>query len=64
MCPSPEQICVGGSCFNPGDLDPPDPPQQVVTVGGGGGCSTGGGDLGLGAFGLLGMVIAWRRRQS
>ncbi len=59
-CPSPEQVCVGGTCFNPDDLLPPNGGKVEVTAGGGGGCSTTGDS---GWFVALGWLVMWRRRR-
>ena len=62
MCPSADQVCKGGTCYNPSQFQPDAGVDQHVTVGGGGGCSTTGGDSGL----LLGlaMLLVRRRRQG
>jgi uncharacterized protein (TIGR03382 family) len=62
MCPSADQVCKGGTCFDPSDFLPDAGVDQHVTVGGGGGCSTTGSDSGL-ILGLA-MLLVRRRRQG
>jgi hypothetical protein len=60
MCPSPDQICRGGTCYNPDQFLPDAGVDTHVTVGGGGGCSTTGtSDSGL----LLGLALLLVRRR-
>ena len=42
MCPSADQVCMGGTCYNPDQFLPDAGIEQHVTTGGGGGCNTGG----------------------
>ncbi len=58
-CPSLEQICLGGTCFDPDDLTP-DGGVEVRVTAGGGGCSTGG-DTG---WLLLGIALLFVRRRK
>jgi len=60
-CPSPDQICRGGTCFDPNDFLPDAGPDVKVTTGGGGGCSTGGNEGGL--LIALALVALGRRRR-
>jgi hypothetical protein len=63
-CPTPEEVCKGGTCYDPVDFLPDAGVPVIVTTGGGGGCSTGSGGAGLLA-GLALLVIApWRRRRG
>lgn len=59
-CPSPDQICKGGTCFDPADIGPDGGTETRVTAGGGGGCSTGG-DAGLL---LLGLALLFVRKRG
>ncbi len=61
MCPSPDQVCKGGSCYDPSQFLPDAGVETHVTVGGGG-CDAGGGHAGL----LIGLALlaARRRRRS
>jgi len=63
MCPAdpPGQICKGGTCYNPSDLNGDAGTGTHVTVGGGG-CSTG--DSGGGGLLLILGVLLVRRRRS
>jgi MYXO-CTERM domain-containing protein len=61
-CPSPDQVCKGGTCFDPEDLGPDGGVETRVTAGGGGGCSTGG-DAGLVLLGLA-LLFVRRRRDG
>jgi hypothetical protein len=61
MCPSADQVCKGGTCYDPTDFLPDAGVEQHVTVGGGG-CSTSGGGSGVGL--LIGLaLLAVRRRR-
>ena len=63
-CPTSEQICRGGTCFDPAEFQPDAGVEQYVTTGGGGGCSTGGGATGgTFALGLALGALALRRRR-
>ncbi len=59
-CPSPDQICKGGTCFDPEDLGPDGGIETRVTTGGGGGCNTGG-DAGLLLLGIALLFVRKRR---
>ncbi len=59
QCPSPAQICRGGTCYDPEDLGPDGGVEVKVTAGGGGGCNTGG-EAGL----LIGLAFLLRRRRG
>lgn len=61
MCPSPDQVCKGGTCYNPDQFLPDAGIDQHVTVGGGG-CNTSGGDV-TWIFGLA-LLAVRRRRQG
>jgi len=61
MCPSPDQVCKGGTCYNPDQFLPDAGIEQHVTVGGGG-CNTSGGDA-TWLFGLVLLVPRVRRRR-
>jgi uncharacterized protein (TIGR03382 family) len=65
MCPSSDQICKGGTCYNPDHFLPDAGIDQHVTVGGGG-CSTTGGDATwfFGLALLLGKHRRVRRRRQ
>jgi len=60
-CPSPDQICRGGTCFDPNDFLPDAGIEDKVTAGGGG-CNTGGDAGGFGL--LLGLGALLMRRRS
>jgi uncharacterized protein (TIGR03382 family) len=62
MCPTADQVCKGGTCYNPDEFLPDAGVDQHVTVGGGGGCNTTGGDSGL-ILGLA-LLLVRRRRQG
>jgi len=59
-CPSADQKCFGGSCYDPVDFLPDAGVEVHVTTGGGGGCSTTGGG------GSLWLALLWllRRRRE
>ncbi len=60
-CPSPDQVCRGGTCDDRPSSTVDAPEAQYITTGGGGGCSTGGGGgLAIG-LALLGLV---RRKRG
>ncbi len=61
-CPTPDQVCMGGSCFDPTDFLPDAGPPDKITTGGGGGCNTTGGGSGSIVLGL-GLVLVLRRRR-
>ena len=66
-CPSPDEVCKLGSCYDPASFLPDAGVDQIVTAGGGGGCSAGAGDddgrgLVLGLGGVL-LALARRRRR-
>jgi hypothetical protein len=64
MCPSSDQVCKGGTCYNPIDFLPDAGAEQHVTVGGGG-CNTGGsgGDASFVlVLGAVGIALGKRRR--
>jgi uncharacterized protein (TIGR03382 family) len=62
MCPSADQVCKGGTCYDASQFQPDAGVDQHVTVGGGGGCSTTGGNSGL-ILGLA-MLLVRRRRHG
>jgi uncharacterized protein (TIGR03382 family) len=59
MCPSADQVCKGGTCYDPSDFLPDAGVDQHVTVGGGGGCNSTGADSGL----ILGLAMLLVRRR-
>ena len=63
MCPVADQVCKGGTCYDPASFLPDGGNIAHVTVGGGGCNTTGGGD-GSGAIllGAVAMMLARRRR--
>jgi MYXO-CTERM domain-containing protein len=62
-CPSPDQVCKGGTCFGKDMFNPEaGANEQHVTTGGGGGCSTGGGASVLLGLALLAFFGARRRK--
>ncbi len=61
-CPSPDQICKGGTCYNPDQFLPDAGASAHVTVGGGG-CNTTGGDA-TWLFGLALLLGRVRRRRQ
>jgi uncharacterized protein (TIGR03382 family) len=63
MCPSPDQVCKGGTCYNPDQFLPDAGIDQHVTVGGGG-CSTSGGDASGAVFFGLALLVVRRRRRG
>ena len=60
-CPHAGEICQGGTCYDPSQFLPDAGVETRVTAAGGGGCSTGGGNAGWLALGLLALL---RRRRS
>jgi hypothetical protein len=58
-CPDPSQVCIGGSCYLPGQDGGP---EDHVTTGGGGGCSSGSAPAGL--LVALAVLLVRRRRAS
>ena len=62
QCPSPGEVCRGGTCYDPDDLRPDAAGEAHVTVGGGGGCNTSGGGAGLVL--ALGLLFIRRRRTA
>ncbi len=64
MCPSPDEICKLGTCYDPADFRPDAGTEEYVTTGGGGGCGTSGGTGGVVALALgLGLALLRRRRS-
>jgi len=63
MCPSADQVCKGGTCYNPDQFLPDAGVDTHVTVGGGGGCSTTGTSDGGFLLGLA-LLLVRRRRQG
>jgi len=62
-CPSPDQICRGGTCYDPADFAPDGGVEVRVTTGGGG-CRTGGGDAGLLVLGIALLFVRRRGARS
>jgi hypothetical protein len=58
-CPSPDQVCKGGTCYDPQQFLPDAGIEQHVTVGGGGCSTTGGSSAGL----LVGLALFLTRRR-
>jgi MYXO-CTERM domain-containing protein len=65
-CPVAGEVCVGGTCYDPAQLQPDAGVGQYVTTGGGGGCATTGADGGLlaGLLGLAAFIMIPRRRRG
>jgi MYXO-CTERM domain-containing protein len=61
-CPSDDEVCVGGTCFDPDDFAPDGGVEVNVTTGGGGGCTTGGNGGEAGLL-LLGVALLFVRRR-
>ncbi len=65
MCPGEGQVCVLGTCYDPGMFQPDAGTPQIVTTGGGGGsgCNTSSGNAGSGSLLALALVGLLRRRK-
>lgn len=72
-CPGANQVCVEGTCFEPGQLSDAGPGDWVAPGGGGGCAATGANDLGMALLLLLSLLalarllarpVARRRRQT
>ena len=61
-CPHAGEICQGGTCFDPTQLQPDAGVEVRVTAAGGGGCNTGGGSGGLLVVAVA--LLALRRRRA
>jgi hypothetical protein len=65
QCPNENEVCRGGTCYDPAAFAPDAATEQHVTTGGGGGCSTGGGSSGAGlALGLAVMLMRRKRTKG
>jgi hypothetical protein len=58
-CPNDDEVCLGGTCYDPDDFAP-DGGVEVRVTAGGGGCDTGGGNGWL----LLGLALLFLRRKG
>jgi len=64
QCPDPNDVCRGGTCYDPSAFLPDAGMEEHVTTGGGGGCNAGGDSGGLVVLGLALAALVTRRRRA